>query len=65
MADFYDGPIDPGCFQVKRRGLGYELGGSTSRNRLLKASSRRWTGWTRAPLHHPGWAVRRRGTGHR
>jgi hypothetical protein len=25
MADFYDGPIDPGCFQVKRRGPGDEL----------------------------------------
>ena len=24
MADFYDGPIGPGCFQVKRRGLSDE-----------------------------------------
>ena len=25
MADFYDGPSDAGCLQVKRRGLGDEL----------------------------------------
>jgi hypothetical protein len=25
MADFYDGPIHPGCFQITRRNLGDEL----------------------------------------
>jgi hypothetical protein len=25
MADFYDGPIHPGCFQIVRRNLGDEL----------------------------------------